>query len=125
MTWARKAGDAFYKTRFAREQGLKNPKKAQKKLYDEYTEAGYKNDVMVANTGVAFWRCIQNKRQIELYSRDKSHPSRAGSYLMACTLYATVFQEEVPDRNLGIPKKQAEALRKIAEKVTFTSVGIM
>lgn len=125
MTWARKSGDAFYKTKFAREQGLKTPKKMQKRLYDEYTEAGYKNDVMVVNTGVAFLRCIQGKKQIELYSRDKSHPSRAGSYLMACTLYAAIFQEEVPKKNLGIPGKQAETLRKIAEKVTFTSAGIL
>lgn len=118
MTWAHESGAGIY----TKKRGL-TQKKFQKKVYELYTEAGEKNDALVANTGVAFWRCRNNK-EIDLY-KDVRHPSVEGSYLSACTLYATIFQEDIPALNLKISKKTGSKLRKLAEKVTFTDYGTM
>ena len=118
MTWAHEEGTRVYK----KKRGL-TQKKFQKKVYDLYTAAGEVNDALVANSGVAFLRC-ENYEDIDLY-KDERHPSVEGSYLSACTLYTTIFQENVPELNVQVSKKTGKILRRIAEKVTFTSAGEM
>jgi hypothetical protein len=47
---------------------------------------------MVAPVGPAWALARAARPSLELYFEDGSHPSPAGSYLAACTLYATLFQ---------------------------------
>ena len=122
MTWAHKEGAAFYSTSFAVKKKL-NQQKAQESIARVYCRVGEVNGAAVANVGLAFLRCQQHYNSMELYSSDKRHPSREGSYLAACTLYATIFQEKVPRENCGLSSKSASCLRNMAEKVTFTSKG--
>ncbi len=47
----------------------------------------------LAPAGEAFRASMQNGNLIELFYPDDSHPNLAGSYLIACTYYATIFQK--------------------------------
>lgn len=62
-------------------------------LADAYTAAGRENHAQVIPAGLAFARSVAARPDIELYFTDKRHPSVAGSYLSACTTYATLFNK--------------------------------
>jgi hypothetical protein len=60
-------------------------------LADEYTSAGNANDALVIPAGLAFARAIAKRPDLEPYQADKRHPSLAGTYLAACTVYASLY----------------------------------
>jgi hypothetical protein len=60
-------------------------------LAEAYTTAGNNNDMLVIPAGLAFARAIKLRPDLELYQLDKRHPSLAGSYLAAATVYATLY----------------------------------
>jgi hypothetical protein len=62
-------------------------------LADAYTRAGKANGAQVIPVGLAFARLVAARPEIELYVADKRHPSLAGTYLAACTTYATLFDK--------------------------------
>lgn len=62
-------------------------------LAEQYTLAGDANDALVIPAGLAFAKAIAKRRDIELYEADKRHPSLAGTYLAACTVYATLYRK--------------------------------
>jgi len=56
--------------------------------------------------GLAWARIRQTDPAIDLYYRDGSHPSPAGSYLAACAIYAAIFHSsprDLPARISGAP----------------------
>ena len=59
-------------------------------LAEQYTVAANANDALVIPAGLAFARVFSSRPDIELYQADKRHPSLAGTYLAACTVYATL-----------------------------------
>ena len=62
-------------------------------LAEQYTLAANANDALVIPAGLAFARAIAKRPDIELYQADKRHPSLAGTYLAACTVYATLYRK--------------------------------
>ena len=60
-------------------------------LADAYTEAGRANRAHVIPAGLAFARSIERRPDLNLYVPDKRHPSLAGTYLVACTVLASVY----------------------------------
>jgi len=62
-------------------------------LAEQYTLAGNASDALVIPAGLAFARAIAGDANIELYTADKRHPSLAGTYLAACTVYATLYRK--------------------------------
>jgi len=62
-------------------------------LAEQYTLAGNANDALVIPAGLAFAKVIAKRPDIELYETDKRHPSLAGTYLAACTVYATLYRK--------------------------------
>lgn len=63
----------------------------QLRLAQSYLEMAYDNDARCAPVGLA-WRAVRAERpDLVLYRNDRSHPSRAGSYLAACVIYATML----------------------------------
>lgn len=62
-------------------------------LAEQYTLAGNATDALVIPAGLAFAKAIAKNADIELYEADKRHPSLAGTYLAACTVYATLFRK--------------------------------
>ncbi|MDB5946341.1 MAG: hypothetical protein JWQ33_1367 [Ramlibacter sp.] len=63
------------------------------KLADAYTKAGKDNNAQVIPAGLAFARSVAQRPELELYIADKRHPTLAGSYLAACTTYASLFRK--------------------------------
>jgi hypothetical protein len=87
LTWARKATP-----------------EDQAALNYGFMHAGKKTGGIVAPVGLAWQRVRQEKPAMELYQRDGSHPSQAGSYLAACVLYATLYHRSpagLPSRIMG------------------------
>src|SRR6185312_9726718 len=62
-------------------------------LADAYTKAGNDNNAMVIPAGLAFAKARERDPALNLYAADKRHPSVAGTYLAAATVYAAVFKK--------------------------------
>ena len=63
-----------------------------KSLASAYITAGNRNGIMVFPVGLAFQRSQKANPDIELYTPDKRHPSKAGTYLMAAVIYASIYK---------------------------------
>src|SRR3954470_88233 len=86
-------------------------------LAEEYTIAGNKNDVLVIPAGLAFAKAISKRPELEFYQPDKRHPSAIGTYLAACTIYASIYGKSPvgnPSRALGVDEKMAAFLQEVA-----------
>jgi hypothetical protein len=68
-------------------------------LAEAYTQAGNDNGVLVIPAGLAFARSVKTSPDVNLYAPDKRHPSLAGTYLAASTVYATILKK--PPVGLG------------------------
>jgi hypothetical protein len=89
LTWARKATPE--------DQGALNY---------AYMQAAKESGAQVAPVGLAWAQVRERQPAIELYFPDGSHPSPAGSYLAACTLYGTIFHQNpvgLPGKISGVP----------------------
>ena len=62
-------------------------------LAEQYTIAGNENDALVIPAGLAFAKAISKRPDLEFYQHDKRHPTLIGTYLAACTTYATVYKK--------------------------------
>jgi hypothetical protein len=88
MTWARKAAPD-----------------TQIDLTSAYVEAARAASAATAPAGEAWKSTWTEHPELELYGPDGSHPAVLGSYLVACTLYATIFRkspEGLPGRFTAI-----------------------
>ena len=89
----------------------------KKLLYqEEYTIAGNKNNVLVIPAGLAFAKAIGKRPDLEFYQPDKRHPALIGTYLAACTIYASIYGKS-PVGNAfkgGVDDKTAAFLQSVA-----------
>lgn len=85
-------------------------------LAAEYTRVGKAHGALVIPAGLAFARSIAQKPELELYAPDKRHPSLAGTYLAACTTYASVFKRSPVGLayTAGLPPEIARHLQQTA-----------
>lgn len=85
-------------------------------LAEQYTKAGNDNNAVVIPAGLAFARSVEKHPEINLYAADKRHPSLAGSYLGACTIYASLFNRspEGLSFSAGLDQATAGTLQAIA-----------
>ncbi len=60
-------------------------------LAEQYTLAGNANDALVIPAGLAFARSVAKSPGLNLYNADKRHPTLAGSFLGAATIYAALY----------------------------------
>jgi hypothetical protein len=63
------------------------------RLAEAYTAAGNENDAFVIPAGLAFARSVAQRPALNLYARDKRHPSLEGTYLAAATVYAALYRQ--------------------------------
>jgi hypothetical protein len=85
-------------------------------LAEQYTKAGKANGAQVVPAGLAFAKSVARKPDLELYVPDKRHPSLAGTYLAACTVYAALLGR-TPVGNAytaGLPADVALHLQQVA-----------
>ena len=85
-------------------------------LAEAYTQAGNDNNVFVIPAGLAFARSMRQMPELNLYVADKRHPSLAGTYLAACTVYASLFKKSPVglQYNAGLPPELARHLQTVA-----------
>ena len=90
-----------------------------------YTSAGNRNEAMVFPVGIAFQMAEKEISDIDLYTKDKRHPSKAGTYLMAAVIYSSVYNVS-PIGNAydyGLDKQIQERLQVIAWKAVNKYFG--
>jgi hypothetical protein len=85
-------------------------------LAEQYTKAGKANDAQVVPAGIAFAKSVQRRPDLELYAPDKRHPSLAGTYLAACTVYGSLLGKSPVGNTYtaGLPKDVAAHLQAAA-----------
>ncbi|HSJ82757.1 MAG TPA: SGNH/GDSL hydrolase family protein [Acidimicrobiia bacterium] len=78
----------------------------------------------VAPVGMAWWMSLAERREIDLYQADGSHPSLAGSYLAAAVIAAVVLDVDPAsfDAPLGLDESDAAALRGFAARAVSGEV---
>ena len=109
-TWGRHSGSADLE-----KMGWTNETMTYK-LAASYAAIGEKLDIPVMHVGLAFREIYTAERDIDLYNPDLSHPSYAGSYLAAATIYQTVFNESAPKWDGSLSAADAALLRQTAKK---------
>lgn len=85
-------------------------------LAEQYTIAGNANDALVVPAGLAFAKSISKNPALNLYNPDKRHPSLAGSYLGAATIYAALYGKSPAGLKYagGLDEKTAAFLQDVA-----------
>jgi hypothetical protein len=83
MTWGRQVGDPQW-------DSINTFYKMNNRLRNAYVRIADSAHASVAPVGVAWKYIIDNHPTINLYAADGSHPSLEGTYLAACTFYASV-----------------------------------
>ena len=85
-------------------------------LADAYIKAGNENNMMVIPAGIAFANSIAGRKDIDLYVKDKRHPSLAGTYLAAAVTYASLFKKSPIDNSYtaGLDPEVAKYLQTVA-----------
>src|SRR6202795_1678136 len=85
-------------------------------LAEAYTIAGNANNALVIPAGLAFARAVGKQAGIHLHAPDKRHPSLAGTYLAACTVFAALTGRSPVGNSYvaGIDEPTARFLQTIA-----------
>ena len=85
-------------------------------LADAYTKVGNDNDAFVIPSGLAFARALAQRPNLVLHAADRRHPSLAGTYLAAATVYAALFKKspEGLKYTAGLDDGTAAFLQKVA-----------
>jgi hypothetical protein len=117
-TWARPAGDPYYKD----PTSGSSPAEMQKRLNFAYESLARSLGASLAPVGLA-WECAHHDAPtIELLDGTQ-HPSPAGTYLAAAVLFRVLSNSlEVSSTYYGgLPKEAALSLQRVASAVSLTS----
>ncbi len=102
----------LYQT-WARQDALER----QPELSKAYLDLGTMLKADVVPVGMAWERARKDDPELVLHSADKSHPSKAGTYLAACVFYAVIYNkspEGLPGKPGGLSDAEAMKLQTIA-----------
>ncbi len=103
MTWARK----------------KEPEN-QALLTDSYNQIGKELEASVVPVGTAWQKLLAKHDKPVLHAEDGSHPTVAGSYLAACTFYATLFGGDPTKIETDLSNVTDEE-RKLLQRIAMTA----
>ena len=128
MTWGRRDGNNTVKGKKLEDLVKGYPEffasyeAMQKVITANVTTMAQELGVGVSPVGVA-WEIVRRERpDINLYVKDGSHPSYAGSYLAAAVGYLTLFPEPFKaDTPIRLKPEVAKYLRSVAERVVLHS----
>ena len=100
----------------------------QIKIYENTLQ--YSDDVgfVIAPVGCA-WNTVLKEKKYPLHYlhlSDWNHPSLRGSYLMACVIYATIFQQDLSgiDYFAGLPEDEARYFQAVASSTVLDSLEL-
>jgi PKD repeat protein len=118
MTWGRQNGDMQW-------DSINTFNKMNERLRNAYLRFSDSVQGSVAPVGVA-WKYVRDTYPtINLYSSDGSHPSVEGTYLAACTFYASFFRKSPVGASYfgGVNPVTAEILQAAAALCVLDSLG--
>jgi hypothetical protein len=94
-------------------------------LAEAYTQLGNDNGVLVVPAGLAFGKAVKDMNEVNLYAPDKRHPSLAGTYLAAATVYATILKKSPVGSGYtaGLDAGVAKGLQTIAWETVQSYFG--
>jgi hypothetical protein len=124
MTWGYLNGDASncpYYTPLCTYAGM------QWRLRQSYVEMAEDNNAWAVPCGMAVKSVRETNPEISLYAGDGSHPSIHGTYLAACTFYASIFHKSPVGASYistGISESEATILQTAAWNVFADSLDI-
>lgn len=119
MTWGRQNGDPQW-------AGINTFEKMNTRLYNAYMRMADSSDRSMVSPVGAVWAYVRaNHPSINLYNPDESHPSAEGTYLAACTFYASLFQQSPVGAtfNAGLNATTAGILQQAAATVILDSLA--
>ena len=95
-------------------------------LAEAYTQAGNDNGALVIPAGLAFAKALQRNPPLSLHIADKRHPTLAGTYLAACTVYASIFKKSPVGLKYtaGLDETTAKMLQTVAWETVQDYFGI-
>ena len=126
MTWGRRNGNDTTKSKALQDIKTTHPEyfesyeAMQRVITTNTTAMAQKLGMELSPVGIA-WEIVRRERpDIELYVKDGSHPSDAGSYLAAAVGYLTLFKEPFKaDTPIRLKPEVAKYLRSVAERVVL------
>ena len=118
LTWGRKNGDA---SNCAAYPPVCTYLGMQQRLRESYLEMGTTNNATVSPVGMAWKNYMELDSVTDLYNADESHPSIYGSYLTACTFYATMFKKS-PLGSTFIPNQIDPNIGNLIQEVASNTV---
>ena len=126
MTWGRRSGKEATNSKKIQPLVQAHPEyftdyfAMQKVITANATAMAQELGLELSPVGVA-WEIVRRERpDIELYVKDGSHPSDAGSYLAAAVGYLTLFKEPFKaDTPIRLKPEIAKYLRSVAERVVL------
>ena len=115
MTWGRENGMV--------EEGIPSFAAMQDRLTIAYRGLGDELDARVLPAGMAWQRALGQDPGLDLWQLDGSHPTVAGSYLAACVMFASIYQESPKGASYraGLSRGEARTLQETAETVVLES----
>jgi len=121
MTWGRQNGDAQNCTNWPPVCTFEGMNAL---LRERYLMMAVDNSAWCAPVGMAWKHTRDQQPTINLYSSDGSHPSAEGTYLAACTFYATLFRQSPVGATYvaGIDPATAAVLQGIATSTVLDSL---
>src|SRR5690606_29608787 len=93
-------------------------------IRNRYIALANDNDALLSPVG-AVWRYIRtNYPEIELYTSDESHPSVAGTYAAACSLYSVIFRKDPTTITFdaSLPALEAQKIRLATKHIVFDNL---
>ena len=117
-TWARPAGDPYYKD----PSSGGSPAEMQTRLNSAYASLAQNIAATLAPIGVAFEQSQRDAPTIALLDGTQ-HPSPAGTYLAAAVLFRTLFNSPALGSTYygGLPQSTAHTLQRIADAVPLNT----
>ncbi len=119
MTWG-------YENGYPEQEANNSYAKMQQRIYNGYMMMSDSLGWPVAPTGMV-WKSIRETHpNIDLYFTDRYHPNALGSYVVACTAYASIFKEspvggKAPKR---VDSTYVKTIQQTAEKVVLSNLGL-
>lgn len=123
MTWGRKNGDA---SNCAVYPPVCTYEGMQARLRESYILMAQQNGSTVSPVGTA-WKLTRDQNPtFDLYNPDESHPSLHGSYLAACTFYASIFHKSPVGSTYlaSLPQAEAAMLQDMAHQTVIDSLDL-
>lgn len=119
MTWG-------YADGYALDERNNTYEKMQENVKKGYFQLSRTFKFPIAPVGMVWQQVRQVHPEINLYVPDKEHPNPSGSFVAACTFYASIFKESpnggtAPER---VSTSVVSPIERVAEKVVLNNMDI-